>query len=67
MMFAEFWPAYVRAHSRPGTRLAHLVGTLSGWMLVGAAIADRRWILAATLVAYGLAWLAHRARRKLLP
>ncbi len=37
MTFAEFWPVYVRAHSRPGTRLAHLMGTLGGWMLVGAA------------------------------
>jgi hypothetical protein len=61
MTFAEFWPVYVRAHSQPGTRVAHLAGTLGGWMLVGAAIAERRWwwVLAAILVAYGLAWLAH--------
>lgn len=61
MTFAEFWPVYVRAHGRPGTRVSHLVGTLSGWMLVGAAIAERRWlwVLAAVLVAYGLAWLGH--------
>src|SRR5260370_11840535 len=61
MTFAEFWPVYVRAHSRSGTRLVHLAGTLGGWMLVGAAIAERRWwwVLAALLLAYGLAWLAH--------
>ena len=61
MMFAEFWRVYVRAHSRPATRVVHLVGTLGGWMLVGAAIAERRWwwVLAALVVAYGLAWLAH--------
>ncbi len=61
MTFAEFWPVYVRAHSRPATRVAHLVGTLGGWMLVGAAIAERRWwwIAAAVVLAYGLAWLAH--------
>src|SRR5260370_42198832 len=60
MTFAEFWPVYVRAHSRSGTRLVHLAGTLGGWMLVGAAIAERRWwwVLAALLLAYGLAWLA---------
>ena len=61
MTFAEFWPVYVRAHSRRGTRVAHLLGTLGGWMLVGAAIAERRWWLAfaAVLIAYGLAWIAH--------
>ena len=61
MTFVEFWPVYVRAHSRPGTRVAHLLGTLGGWMLVGAAIAGRRWwlVLAAILVAYGVAWIAH--------
>lgn len=61
MTFAQFWPLYVQAHSRPGTRVAHLVGTLGGWMLVGAAIAERRWwwIAAAVILAYGLAWVAH--------
>jgi len=61
MTFAEFWPVYVRAHSRPATRVVHLVGTLAGWMLVGAAIAQRRWwwVLAAIAVAYGLAWISH--------
>jgi hypothetical protein len=61
MTFAQFWPIYVQAHSRPATRIAHLIGTLGGWMLVGAAIAQQRWrwIFVAVLVAYGLAWLAH--------
>ncbi len=61
MTFAEFWPVYVRAHSRPATRVVHLVGTLGGWMLVGAAIAERRWwwIVVAIAVAYGLAWVSH--------
>ena len=43
MTFAQFWPEYVRAHSRAATRVAHLIGTLTGWMLAGAAIAERRW------------------------
>ena len=46
--FAEFWPEYVRAHSRPATRLVHLVGTLGGWMLLGAALTTK-WCIAAAL------------------
>lgn len=61
MTFAEFWPEYVRAHSRPGTRAIHCVGTIAGWMLVGAAIALHRWwwIAAAVVLAYALAWISH--------
>jgi len=61
MTFAEFWPVYVRAHSRPATRIVHLLGTLLGWMIVGAAIAERRWswVLVALAVSYGLAWISH--------
>ena len=61
MRFAEFWPEYVRAHSRPATRVVHLIGTLLGWMIVGAAIAERTWwlVLLALVVSYGLAWVSH--------
>ena len=61
MTFADFWPEYVRAHSKPATRLVHLVGTLAGWMLVGAAIAERRWwwIAIALVLPYALAWVSH--------
>jgi hypothetical protein len=59
--FTEFWPDYVRAHSKPATRAVHCVGTILGWMLVGGAIAVQRWwwIAVALVVAYALAWLSH--------
>jgi hypothetical protein len=59
--FADFWPVYVRAHSKLATRLLHSVGTLIGWILLGAAIAVHRWwwIAAALIVAYALAWISH--------
>jgi hypothetical protein len=59
--FASFWPQYVRAHGRPGTRAIHLAGTLAGWALFLAAIALRRWwwVVAALIVSYALAWISH--------
>ena len=59
--FVDFWPAYVRAHSQPGTRAIHLLGTLAGWGLLIAAIALRRWwwIAGALIVSYALAWVSH--------
>ena len=61
MTFAEFWPAYVRAHSKAATRWVHCVGTIVGWMLLGAAVAVHRWwwIAAALVISYALAWLSH--------
>lgn len=59
--FAEFWPHYVRAHSRPGTRALHFVGTLAGWTLLAAAIVLRNpWlVLAGLAVGYAFAWVGH--------
>jgi hypothetical protein len=59
--FASFWPEYVRAHSQPGTRIIHLAGTLFGWALFVAAIVLQRWrwVAAALIVSYALAWISH--------
>ncbi len=61
MKFGEFWPVYVRAHRRPGTRAVHCVSTLAGWTLFLMAIALRHWwwIVAALVVPYALAWISH--------
>lgn len=59
--FAEFWPAYVRAHSHAATRWFHTVGTLAGWTIFVAAIVLRRpWgILLALVAPYAFAWFSH--------
>lgn len=59
--FKNFWPEYVRAHSQPGTRALHLMGTLAGWVLLVAAILLRRWwwIAGALFLPYALAWVSH--------
>ena len=58
--FSEFWPYYVRQHSRPQTRLLHAIGSVLAVVLFGVAFAVNLWILIAVpLVGYAFAWYAH--------
>jgi hypothetical protein len=59
--YAEFWPAYLRAHSRLGNRRLHAIGTGLGLLLlVGAAVTgDWRLLPAAVVLGYGFAWAGH--------
>lgn len=61
--FAEFWPYYLREHSRPRTRMLHYAGTtLVVLLALGTAVSGRLWLLAVVPVAgYGFAWAAHAA------
>ena len=59
--YAEFWPVYLRAHSKRGTRVLHYLGTLLGLGLLASAalLADWRLALAAPVVGYAFAWAGH--------
>jgi hypothetical protein len=59
--FAEFWPFYLREHSRPATRALHYAGTGLVLLLAAAAGASARWrlLLLIPLAGYGFAWLSH--------
>ena len=59
--FAEFWPHYLREHSRPQTRALHYVGTSLVVGLVLFALLTGRWLLLALLpvVGYLFAWIGH--------
>lgn len=59
--FREFWPYYLREHSKPRTRMLHYIGTS---IVVGLAIfallsGRLLWLLAIPLAGYGFAWIAH--------
>jgi hypothetical protein len=59
--FAEFWPFYVREHSRPATRALHAAGTLTGTalLLALAATGRWRWLPVAFVPGYAAAWAGH--------
>jgi hypothetical protein len=59
--FEEFWPIYVREHSRKLTRRIHFISTSAALACVAGGLLTRhRWLLlAAPVVAYGPAWLSH--------
>ena len=61
MTFDEFWPRYLRQHSRPATRRVHVLGTTVGVLLLVGAVLNQDWRLAvaALVVGYGAAWLSH--------
>jgi len=61
--YAEFWPRYLGGHRDARTRALHYLGTAGALAcLAAAAIAlEWRWLIAAPIVGYGPAWVAHAA------
>ena len=59
--FAEFWPFYLREHSRSATRSLHYVGTALVIALAVVALATRNWwlLIALPVAGYFFAWIAH--------
>ena len=59
--FREFWPFYLREHSKPRTRALHYAGTsLVVLIALLAVLSGTWWLLVAIPVAgYGFAWFSH--------
>ena len=59
--FTEFWPYYLAEHSKPGTRLLHLIGTSIALGTVVVFILVGKWWLfpLALIPGYGAAWIGH--------
>lgn len=58
--FADFWPLYLRAHTKQRTRTLHAVGSTLALICLALAVAVSRWfLLAAPLIGYSFAWYGH--------
>lgn len=59
--FKEFWPEYLRLHSRPATRAVHYAGTLAGigLAIAGAATGALALVALAPVVTYGILFPSH--------
>lgn len=59
--FNEFWPYYLSEHAHPTTRMMHIVGTALALAFVVLLTwsGDLRFLAAALIAGYGLAWLSH--------
>lgn len=67
--YREFWPYYLREHAHPETRLWHFVGTGTASVLLVAALVSFSYelFLAAMVVGYAPAWVAHAKIEKNRP
>ncbi len=59
--FEEFWPFYVKEHSKKATRTLHFVGTTAALGCVAWGVLLRKWWLVALapVAGYGPAWFSH--------
>lgn len=59
--FAEFYPYYLGEHGSRANRRLHFLGTLAAILLVTAAAVtlDWRFLAAAPVVSYSVAWFGH--------
>ncbi len=59
--FEEFWPYYLKAHSKPETRSMHMIGTTLGVLGVAAWLKTGRgrYLAAGVAGSYASAWAGH--------
>jgi len=67
--YADFWPYYLREHSRPATRAWHYVGTALALLTLLWVIASAKWMFLplAFICGYFFAWVSHGTIEKNKP
>ncbi len=59
--YSEFWPYYLRQHSKPACRALHYLGTTLALVGLGAGLVLLQpwFVLVALVSGYGPAWVGH--------
>ena len=59
--YAEFWPYYLREHSKPLCRTLHYIGTTLAFACLAWFIVSSDWkaLIASLFCGYGFAWAGH--------
>lgn len=67
--FEDFWPFYLREHSKASTRALHYIGTTLVVAIAAYSLLTQSWLLllALPLAGYFFAWMAHFSLEKNRP
>lgn len=67
--FWDFYPFYLKEHSKTGTRVLHFVGTFFVIILLLLSVVLQKWwmLLLLPVVGYGFAWISHAIIEKNKP
>jgi hypothetical protein len=59
--YQEFWPYYLREHSKPVTRGLHFFGTSFGVLMAIGLVSSGAWpwVLTALIPGYAFSWIGH--------
>ncbi|KAL7601970.1 uncharacterized protein LOC111890676 [Lactuca sativa] len=64
----EFWPFYMKQHSKPATRRLHFISTLLSLpILIYALVFNWLFLFIVPFTSYGLAWYSHFYIEKNIP
>src|SRR3989338_10690974 len=59
--YQEFWPSYLKEHSKSETKKFHAIGLIAGILFAVYCFIDRRpfWYPFAFIIGYAFSWYSH--------